>query len=133
MASIDPDLVDKIRGGIALTIKDAVKFSSDDYSPPKITPPAAFPGPYDIEPLDTDGGQQITFKWWIAVAATHKSKQRELDQAIRKATKAIDDQPGLGIAGAGVSAVVNSVGDYGDLEVAGGTYWGAMLTIEVLA
>lgn len=125
------NVIDTVRHGIAQTLKEAMTgFSSDAYSPAKINPPALFPGPHDGAPTNTDGGKTITFKWWVTVRATDKTKLRDLDQALLDACAAIDANPGLGLADGTVDAAWTEWGDYGDVEVAGTSFYGAVLSIE---
>lgn len=127
------NVIDVCREGIAQTLKEAMSgFSSDAYSPQKINPPALFPGPHSAEPNDTEGGKTITFKWWIAVRATDKTKLRDLDQALLDACAAIDANPGLGLSDGTVDAAWSEWGDYGDVEIAGTPFYGALLSIECM-
>lgn len=123
------NIIDVVREGIAQTLKEVTGFSSDSYSPAKINAPAFFPGPHSATP-DADGGKVITFRWWVAVRASHESKQRDLDQALLDACDVIERNPTLGIVGGGVDAAWTGWDDYGDLEIGGTAYWGAILTIE---
>ena len=129
-----PNIIDQVRKAIASTIEQNTnpRFKSNPYGPAKVNPPCTFAGTHTAVPTDTDGGKAITFHWWVAVAANHISKQRDLDEALLQVCDAITANPDLGRDDLEISAVWSEWGDHGDLEVAGVAMWGARLDIEVL-
>lgn len=128
----------EIMEALALTVSGTTGIRCRQRPPRSVNPPESFPGSRQgkAETVDGEtepGSRSVTIPVWTVVSATDEAQHKVIDQVIagpKSIAAAVLATPDLGL-GEGVDADVDGEWAEGEIEVAGTTYWGVRIDVEV--
>lgn len=131
--------LDEVTAALAATVQPVTGIGCHVRPPRNVNPPVTFPGTRSgkietSDGYDVAGSQSVTIPLWTVVAATDGSQFVSIDQVIsgeKSIEAALDATPDLGL-GEGVDAAVDGEWSEGEIDLAGTTYWGVRVDVEVI-
>jgi hypothetical protein len=129
-----PEIMEALAGTISVTTGIRCR----QRPPRSVNPPESFPGSRQGKAETCDGeeiagSRSVTIPVWTVVSATDESQHQTIDQVIagpQSIAAAVSAAPDLGL-GEGVDAAVDGEWAEGEIDVAGTTYWGVRIDVEV--
>jgi hypothetical protein len=123
----------EIRAAVVDSLVDVPDLNRYSYPDDSIQVPAAVVAGFDMTESTLGGGRDITARVLVVVSRSHTSQLELLDELLDEAGEqsvvaAINDR----IDADGVSLMVESVGNYGEVAWGDVSYYGAVITIKVL-
>jgi hypothetical protein len=123
----------EIRAAVVDSLVDVPELNRYRYPDDAIQVPAAVVAGFDMTESTLGGGRDITARVLVVVSRSHTSQLELLDELLDEAGElsvvaAINDR----VDADGVSLMVESVGNYGEVVWGDVSYYGAVITIKVL-